>query len=216
MSEFAGEYIDVAQNTIKDIKRLTGKVARLISAAMKKIMNLIREKVMNFISKQFRNLQALIIPEPQKPFISKAVQKILDIIFCLFDTGFNDLFDLIKDMLIDMIGKAINPTVCAIEQAVANLLAAVYDTINNLLAPILSGLDWLLGSLGKIAGLFGKISSYVDMLLSFLSCTGLTCKEYDDWTQGNGKSKLPSPDMESVLDNVEILKKLENLRLMHN
>ena len=78
-------------------------------------------------------------------------------------------------MLINMIGKAINPTVCAIEQAVANL-CIVYDTINKLLAPILSGLDWLLGSLGKIAGLFGKISSYVDMLLSFLSCTGLTCK----------------------------------------
>ena len=210
LTEFAGEYIDVAQNTIKDIKRLTGKVARLISAAMKKIMNLIREKVMNFISKQFRNLQALIIPEPQKPFISKAVQKILDIIFCLFDTGFNDLFDLIKDMLTDMIGKAINPTVCAIEQAVANLLASVYDTVNRMLKPILDGLDWLSGSLGKVAGLFGKISSYVDMLLSFLSCTGLTCKEYDDWTQGNGKSKLPSPDMESVLDNVEILKKLEN------
>ena len=205
LTEFAGEWIDVAENTIKDIRKLTNKVARLISAAMKKIMNLIREKVMNFISKQFRNLQALIIPEPQKPFISKAVQKILDIIFCLFDTGFNDLFDLIKDMLI----KAINPTVCAIEQAVANLLASVYDTINNLLAPILSGLDWLLGSLGKIAGLFGKISSYVDMLLSFLSCTGLTCKEYDDWTQSGGKSKLPSPDMESVLDNVEIFQKLD-------
>ena len=209
LTEWAGEWIDVAENTIKDIRKLTNKVARLISAAMKKIMNLIREKVMNFISKQFRDLQALIIPEPQKPFISKAVQKILDIIFCLFDTGFNDLFDLIKDMLIDMIGKAINPTVCAIEQAVANLLASVYDTINNLLAPILSGLDWLLGSLGKIAGLFGKISSYVDMLLSFLSCTGLTCKEYDDWTQSGGKSKLPSPDMESMLDNVEVFQKLD-------
>ena len=47
------------------------------------------------------------------------------------------------------------------------------------------------------------------MLLSFLSCTGLTCKEYDDWTQSGGKSKLPSPDMESVLDNVEIFQKLD-------
>ena len=210
LTEFAGEWIDVAENTIKDIRKLTNKVARLISAAMKKIMNLIREKVMNFISKQFRDLQALIVPEPQKPFISKAVQKILDIIFCLFDTGFNDLFDLIKDMLTDMIGKAINPTVCAVEQAVANLLASAYDAVNRTLKPVLDGLDWLLGSLGKIAGLFGKISSYVDMLLSFLSCTDLSCKEYDDWTQSGGKSKLPSPNMESVLDNVEILKKLEN------
>ena len=124
LTEFAGAYIDTAQNIIGDVQRLTGKVARLISAAMKKIMNLIRDKVMGFISKQFRNLQALIVPEPQKPMISKAVQKILDIIFCLFDTSFADLFDLIKDMLKDMIGKAINPTVCAIEQAVANLLAS--------------------------------------------------------------------------------------------
>ena len=125
MTEYAGEWIDVAENTIKDIRKLTNKVARLISAAMKKIMNLIREKVMNFISKQFRNLQALIIPEPQKLIHLQQVQKILDIIFCLFDTGFNDLFDLIKDMLINMIGKAINPTVCAIEQVI-NLFKQVY------------------------------------------------------------------------------------------
>ena len=160
LTEWAGEWIDVAENTIKDIRKLTNKVARLISAAMKKIMNLIREKVMNFISKQFRNLQALIIPEPQKPFISKAVQKILDIIFCLFDTGFNDLFDLIKDMLIDMIGKAINPTVCAIEQAVGALMAKINDAIKAGLAPIIGGLDWLTGSLNGVGSLLDKVSSF--------------------------------------------------------
>ena len=209
LTEFAGAYIDTAQNIIGDVQRLTGKVARLISAAMKKIMNLIRDKVMGFISKQFRNLQALIVPEPQKPMISKAVQKILDIIFCLFDTSFADLFDLIKDMLKDMIGKAINPTVCAIEQAVANLLASAYDKINGALKPIMDGLSWLSGTLGKLSNIFGMVSSYVDMLLSFLSCTGLTCKEYDDWTQGVGAFTMPSTDMGNVLGNVEILKGLE-------
>ena len=108
-------------------------------------MNKIRDKITKLLSGIFRKLQALIVPEPQKPMVSKALQKIIDIIFCLFDTSFEDLFDMLKDMLLNMVGKAINPTVCAIEQAIANLLGGIYDSLTRLLAPILNGLDWLMG-----------------------------------------------------------------------
>ena len=209
LTEFAGVYIDAAQNLIGDVQRLLGKVSRLISAAIKKIINKIRDKVVKLLSKLFKNLQALIVPEPQKPMISKALQKIIDIIFCLFNTSWGDLFNKIKDMLKDMIGKAINPTVCAIEQMVGNLLADIYDKIGAVLKPVMDGLSWLSSSLGKVMNLFGKISSYIDMILSFLSCTGLSCKEYEDWSQGWGLSTKPAGDMASVLDNVEIFKKME-------
>ncbi len=209
LTEFAGVYIDAANNLIGDIKRIVNKFTRLISAAIKKIMNKIRDKITKLLSGIFRKLQALIVPEPQKPMVSKALQKIIDIIFCLFDTSFEDLFDMLKDMLLNMVGKAINPTVCAIEQAIANLLGGIYDSLTRLLGPILDGLDWLMGALGSIGGLLGKISSYINMILSFLNCTGLACKEYEDWTQGMGLNTKPATKMSSVLDNMEVLKGLE-------
>ena len=106
----------------------------------------------------------------------------------------------IKDMLLGMVGKAINPTVCAIEQMVGNLLASIHDGIKKALKPVLDGLDWLTGALGSVAGLLGKVSSYVDMLLSFLDCTNLTCKEYEDWTQGMGLNLKPAVKMKTVLE----------------
>ena len=211
LTEFAEVYIDAAQNLIGDIKQMVNKVSKIISGAMKAIINKIRKKVMKLLSKVFKKLQALIIPEPQKPFVSKALEKIIDIIFCFFNTSWEDLLGTIKDMLLGMVGKAINPTVCAIEQMVGNLLASIHDGIKKALKPVLDGLDWLTGALGSVAGLLGKVSSYVDMLLSFLDCTNLTCKEYEDWTQGMGLNLKPAVKMKTVLEDTEIFQKIDEL-----
>ena len=70
------------------------------------------------------------------------------------------------------------------EQAIGAIMGSINDSLSNLLAPIMGGLDWLTGAIGGIGNLLGKVSSYVDMLLGFLECDKLQCKEYDDWVQG--------------------------------
>ena len=206
LTEFAGLYIDTANNLLEDISKLVRKSANLVSAAVKKIVNKIREKVMKFITKKFRNLQALIIPEPQKSPVVKALQKIMDIIFCLFDI---DILDMLKGMLLDMIGKALNTSVCAIEQMIGNILADIHDKLQKLLKPILDGLDWLMGALGGIAGILGKVSSYMDMLLGFFACAELSCKEYEDWSQGLGVTDKPDLEWGKVLSNSDRISKFE-------
>ena len=46
-----------------------------------------------------------------------------------------------------MIGKALNTSVCVIEQMIGNILADIHDKLQKLLKPILDGLDWLMGAL---------------------------------------------------------------------
>ena len=207
LTEFAGLYIDTANNLIQDVQKLVRKAAKLVSAAVKKIVNLIRDKVVKLVTKVFRNLQALIIPEPQKSPVVKALNKILDILFCLFNI---DFLGMLIDMFKDMIGKALNPSVCAVEQFIANILADIYDKILRALKPLLDGLDWLTGALGSIGGLLSKVSSYANMILGFFACAKLKCKDYEDWTQGKGVFDKPDLEWGNVLDNVGFLQKFDN------
>ena len=207
LTEFAGAYIDTANNLLQDINKLVRKAAKIVSAAVKKIVNIIRDKVIALVTKVFRNLQALIIPEPQKSPVVKALQKILDILFCLFNI---DFLGMLIDMFKDMIGKALNPSVCAVEQFIANILADIYDKILRALKPLLDGLDWLTGALGSIGGLLSKVSSYANMILGFFACANLKCKDYEDWTQGKGAIEKPNLKFGKVLDNMKFLEKFDN------
>tara|TARA_A100001388_G_scaffold88136_1_gene63722 strand:+ start:5115 stop:8225 length:3111 start_codon:yes stop_codon:yes gene_type:complete len=207
LTEFAGEYIDTARNTLVDIQQLLGKVVRIVNGAIKKIIKLIRDKVMKFLGKRFQDFIAFLVPEPQQSPIGKAFERIMDIIFCIFDKLGFSLKDMLMDLFKDMVGKALNPTVCAIEQTVAAIMGSVNDSINGLLKPIMGGLDWLMGALSGIGGLLSKVSTYVDMLLGFLACDTLQCKEYEDYLQGEGGFKKPPRSWLNILNATEKMNK---------
>ena len=211
LTQFAQIYVDAAQNLVADIRRVLGKTTRIIIGAVKWLVNQIRDKVMCFLGKRFKDLVGLIVPEPQKSPVIQALKRIMDIVFCLLEKlGFN-IGAFIKDLLTQMIGKTINTSVCAIEQALGAILAKLNDAISKALKPILEGLDWLTGALSSITGLLGQVSSYVNMIMSFLSCDSLQCKAYDDWSQGWGLSTKAAQKMSSVLDNSETIQNLEAL-----
>ena len=73
----------------------------------------------------------------------------------------------------------------------------------------MDGLDWLSGIASSIGDNLGKVSSYINMIMSFLSCDSLQCKEYEDWSQGWGLSTKGAEKMSSVLDNIETINNLD-------
>tara|TARA_B100000131_G_scaffold54079_1_gene48992 strand:- start:1102 stop:3636 length:2535 start_codon:yes stop_codon:yes gene_type:complete len=209
LTEFAGTYIDAAQNFVADLGRLIGKATRLIMGAIKNIIRRLRDKVMKYLGKIFRNLIGLIVPEPQKNPIIQAFKRIMDLIFCLFEKAGFDIMDFLKGLLKDLIGKTINASVCAIEQAISAIMGKLLSSISSLLKPILDGLDWLSGMLNNVSSLFNKITSYMNMILSFLECDSLRCEEYDDWTQGMGLSTKGAGKMSNVLNNLDFINNLD-------
>ena len=209
LTEYAGVYIDTARNMIKDINKIIGKAGRLITGLVKQIINTLRDKILGLLGKRFRDFIGLIVPEPQKSPVVNAFKRIMDIIFCIFDKLGIDLGKNIRDMLKDMVGKSLNNTACAVEQAVGALMADVNDKISEGLRPITMGLDWLTGAIGGIGSLLGKVSSYIDMLLSFLACDNLQCKEYEDWSQGLGLTQKPQVSFAGMLGNMETIRNLD-------
>ena len=209
LTEYAGVYIDTMRNKLVDINKLIGKAARLVTGAVKLIIKQLRDKILGLLGKRFRDFVGLIVPEPQKSPVVNAFKRIMDIIYCVFDNLGMDLGKNLLDMFKNMVGKALNNTACAIEQAVGTIMADVNDKISEGLRPITLGLDWLTGAIGGIGSLLGKVQSYIDMLLTFLACDSLQCKEYEDWTQGMGLSKKPQVSFGGMLGSMETISKLD-------
>ena len=211
LTQFAQVYVDAAANLVSDIRRVLGKTTRLIIGAVKWLINAIRDKIMCYLGKRFKDMVGLVVPEPQKSPVIAALKRIMDLVFCLLEKlGFN-IGTFIKDLLKQMIGKTINTSVCAIEQALAAILAKLNDAISAALKPIMEGLDWLIGALGQVSGLLGTVSSYVNLIMSFLSCDALQCKAYDDWSQSWGLSQKGAQNMASVIDKSKIIQDIEGL-----
>ena len=209
LTEYAGVYIDVARNKLVDINKIIGKAGRLITGFIKKIIKNLRDKILGLLGKRFRDFVALIVPEPQKSPVVNAFKSIMDIIYCIFDNLGIDLGKNIMDMLKGMVGKSLNNSVCAVEQAVGALMADVNDGITEGLRPVTMGLDWLTGAIGGIGSLLGKVQSYIDMLLTFLACDSLQCKTYEDWTQGMGLSGKPEVSFGGMLNSMSVIGNLD-------
>ena len=206
LQKFGSTYINSAQNFVADIRRIVGKASRLIVGAMKMILNTLRDKIFKFLGKRFRDFVGLIVPEPQKSPVAAALKRIMDILFCVLEKLGINLFDYIFGFLRNMVNKTIGASVCGVEQAVATMIAKMTDAIDEALEPIMDGLDWLTGALGGIGSLLGKVGGYINMIMSFLSCDNLQCKDYDDWSQGWGLSTKSAGKISNVLDNVQIIK----------
>lgn len=198
-------FIDPIRNKIVDISQSIRKVARLIASIMKFVINGMRDMIIKLVATFFRNLIALVIPKPQQLPVSEAAKKILDIIFCLFEKLFGSLLDFLLGLLGGLVGKTPNIPRCAAEELTGSLIAKLAALIDNALATVMSGLDWLAGGISSIASSLRGAVNILNQLLSFLDCDALECKgttEYDPF----GGIKFPSTDSwANAIGTIDIL-----------
>lgn len=206
LQKFGSTYINAAQNFVADVRRIISRASRIIVGAMKMILNSVRDKIFKFLNKRFRDFVGLIVPEPQKSPVAAALKRIMDILFCILEKLGINIFDYVFGFLNELVDKTIGASICGVEQASATLVAKMTDAINDAMKPIIDGLDWLTGAMGGVGSLLGKVSGYINMIMSFLSCDNLQCKDYDDWSQGWGLSTKAAGNISNVLDNVTIIK----------
>ena len=207
-------YIDPVLNTLVDITTEIRKFASNIVGIIKFIINNMRNGIIGLVTKLFGQFIGLIVPLPQQPPIAGATKNIVDIIFCVFEKLLPLLLDFITNMLAKMVGKAINAPLCAVEQAVGAILNKLMDSIESLLAPIFSGLNWLLGAVGQVSEILGKVSSIAQQILSFLSCDRLQCETPTQWSPCGGPEKAGADSWNRTLKSMNILKGINsNLNL---
>ena len=202
---FLGTYVNAVQNALQDLQNIIRKSGLIILGIIKKILNNLRKKFIKWLTKSLRNFLGLTVPDPQLEAITKAINKILDIIFCIFEKLGFDIFGFITNFLTEMVGKTIAAPLCAAEQATAAIISKLLNELDKLLKPILDGISWLVDGLGSVAGILRQATSYLSLIMSFLDCDKLSCKKVQDWSSGWGLSTKTATQISSFLDNITIM-----------
>jgi len=199
-------YVDPVLNTIIDITNEIKRTARIITGVIKFIINNFRSTIMKLVGDLFGKFIALVLPLPQHTPVAEATKNIMNIIFCIFEKLIDLLLDFLLDMLKGLVGRAINAPLCAAEQFTSAILSKLMDKIEELLEPVMSGLDWLLGGLSQIKGILSQVSSIANQILNFIGCDSLKCKTPSEWSLKFGPKRAGIDNWNNVLGNMNVLK----------
>ena len=207
-----GKFVDPIQNKIFDMQNELRRIVRQVKGLIKGIMNNIRDGIngkLNCIFSQF--LGALNLVNPVE-FLTdeasrKAFQKILDIIFCIFEKLLGDLGDFLQNMFGELVENVVNGPFCAAEQFVSGMFAKVFEQLENAMEPVLSGLDWLVGGIGQISEFLGKASNLASQILNFIGCDGRKCTTPSKWASTlTGSIVTAADNWENQVNNINLLK----------
>ena len=185
-------YIDPIRNKIVDVRQQVKKVARLVASVVKFIINGMRDNVIKLTGCLFRAF-SITIPLPQWLQVSEATKNIMNLIFCLFERLFPLILGFIEQMLNNLIGRTSSIPLCAVEEAIAAIIAKLSDLIDDALSTVLSGLNWLVGGISQITSYITNAVNYLNQILSFLNCDSLACQSQYEWDPFKG-FKLPNTD----------------------
>ena len=181
IQEFQGSYIDPIANTFVDITQSIKGFATRIIGIIKFVVNNMRSAIINLVTSLFRDFIAKILPLPQHAPVAEATKNIINIIFCLFENLLPKLLQFIENLLTNMVGRVINAPLCAAEEFTAGILGKMMEFLEDLLEPVMSGLDWLLGGLSQISSVLSQVSSVAQQILNFIGCDQLKCKPASTW-----------------------------------
>jgi hypothetical protein len=206
LQKYQSTYIDPILNKAFDITNQIKSTASKIAGLLKGMINVMRSTIIGLVSKIFREVVALIVPEPQVPITAEVNKNIHNLIFCLFEKLLDFLLDFLEDMLTGLVGKAISVPLCAAEEWIAAVLGKMLELLDDLLEPILSGLSWLSGALGQVSSILSTVEGIANKILSFIGCDELKCDTPSEWAMAFGPSDAEADNWNRVLDNLDVLK----------
>ena len=206
IQEFQGSYIDPIANTFVDITQSIKGFANRIIGIVKFIVNNMRSAIINLVTSLFRDFIAKILPLPQHPPVGEATKNIINIIFCLFENLLPKLLGFIENLLTNMVGRVINAPLCAAEEFTAGILGKMMEFLDDLLEPVMSGLDWLLGGLSQISSVLSQVSAVAQQILNFIGCDQLKCQPASTWNPLTGPLRNYKDSWARTLSKLDLLR----------
>ncbi len=207
-----GKFVDPIENLIYDMDAEIRRIVRQVKGLIKGVLNNVRDGIIGKLNCLFSKfLGTLNIVNPFEFLTDEAsrlaYQKILDVIFCIFEKLLGDLGDFLSNMFNSLIEGVVSGPICAAEQFVSGIFAKVFETLEDLMEPVLSGLDWLVGGIGQVSEFLGKASNLAQQILNFIGCDGRKCTTPSKWASTlSGSIDAAADDWERQVNNIDLLK----------
>ena len=116
-----------------------------------------------------------------KDFLEKSIEtkKKKDEIFCAIENILNGLKNVVGDFLKGLIGNILNAPLCAAEQFLSGLMSKLTMDIQNMIAPLLSGLSKFTGkAMPDFKSMMTKAMEMAAAALALFECEDLKCDDY--------------------------------------
>jgi len=193
------------QGTINKIQNLTSIIARtadIIAAVLKLLIQRVRNYILNLLRKLIEKVIDRILTPLAKNLKNAVIKAIVDALICKFNEIIKGLKNLVVDFLFAMVGNVINAPICAVEQFTNSLINNLAIQVDRALAPILNGINDVLGGVAQIAG---NVFQAIDFILGFESflCAKPKCPQVKSWRASAGAG--PTPAMEDAFQNFAII-----------
>jgi len=212
----AGAFVDPLLNKVVNMPAKIKKIVSTTQSVVKSVINNIRDGLIGKLTVTFSTwLGTANLKNPASYLTDPAAQKgfmqTLATIFCIFEKLIQDIIGFLTHLFETLIGNIINGPVCAAEQFVSAIFAKVFDLLEEALAPVLSGLEWLMGGIGEVRDILRQVSSVATAIYSFIGCDGLKCSTPSKWISStNAALQAAATDWQKQLDQVDVFDNIAN------
>ena len=148
-------YIDPVMDEMRDIQKLVGETAQVISDSYSQVIRLSRSFLFAKIAELSEDMMGFMQLDSLLKDIS--VKKAKDSIYCLLENVIKSLKNTIKNFLTGLLGKLVQAPLCAAEQFLAGLNSRMFNEIEYAIGDAMSSLSGLLGpTIGNFMGFMDK------------------------------------------------------------
>ena len=191
-------YVQGTINKIQNLTSIISRTASIIASILKLLIQRVRNYILNLLRKLIEKVIDRILTSLSKNLKNAVIKAIVDALICKFNEIIKGLTNVVTDFLFAMIGNVINTPICAVEQFTNALINNIAVQTDRALAPILAGINDILGGVAKIAG---NVFQAIDFILGFESflCAKPKCPQITSWRASAGAG--PTPAMEEAFNN---------------
>ena len=210
--ENAGDaWIDPITNTVVDMQAELAFIKGQVAGVMRGTLNEIKTSMMKKVNKKFKKLLGDFKKDNTDRFfkekgLKKSLSGISTLINCAFGAALAKAGDFILNMFKNLLGKAFNAAICAIEQFTAGIFSKLFDTLEKSLGTIMSGLNWLVGGFSSFTNILRGAGSMARKLLDIIGkCDVEPCAKPTDFASNLGSKLSPPSNYKSLLDKANVL-----------
>jgi len=199
LDQFSDGWIDPVLNKIVDMDELIDDASQEVSQAMSGIIRGARFKMFEEINEAVDDVVDFLTPD----FLEKSIEtkKKKDEIFCAIENILNGLKNVVGDFLKGLIGNILNAPLCAAEQFLSGLMSKLTMDIQNMIAPLLSGLSKFTGkAMPDFKSMMTKAMEMTAAALALFECEDQKCDANPaDFLTNIGPDKKKKMDKKGLL-----------------
>jgi hypothetical protein len=186
IKKFAGEVSAFADSIVGKITGLIDKATNFISSFMSSILDNVMSYVQNKVADIVKTVQGFLLPS-EVPKLTGIVEQGLEKTNCLFQKISRLLKTIFKDLLTNLLDKAINGPLCATENLISDFLGGgildqISSLIDSVIAPIQVFISTIVGSISipNFNNIFNALD-FVTGILEFFKCDEeKSCPTYNE------------------------------------